>query len=372
MRRAIVMAFETWKKLPLGGVDRRTLVQQLAENGPGVARDLLAAQRARLVPCGTSIAPDTAVLILGGSNGITRQLAIQLLFGERAAVFAVHYDSEKMQIGGHHVAAIREAAKAEGLTCEFWNRDAVREETIREVIDALKGRFRAVHLINGIAAGATKRYAKHGPTSVLDVDVAFDPVLQIPDVTNAASYRKLGLVEVEVATDVEIERTNKFMGTSSSFWVEPLAEAGLIARGESTVSFCDYDYEANDPVYAMGPLAGAKILQRETMAQIRERHGIRTVRLCYPAVCTTALGAIPGGLAMFLISAQILKERGEYQSVEDLARATMALFREPFPESEVRLDDAYQRCLPEWHRRKDALTVADFPQCFDRLIGGEV
>jgi enoyl-[acyl-carrier protein] reductase/trans-2-enoyl-CoA reductase (NAD+) len=364
------MAFEIWKKLPLGGVDRRTLVQQLAEQGPRVARELLAAQRARIVPCNTSIAPDTAVLILGGSNGITRQLAVQLLFGERAAVFAVHYDSEKMQIGGHHVDAIREAAHAEGLTCEFWNRDAVREETVREVIDALKGRYRAVHLVNGIAAGATKRYAKHGPTTVLDVDVAFDPVLQIPDVTNPAAYRKLGLVEVEVATEVEIERTNKFMGTSSLFWAEPLAEAGLIARGESTVSFCDYDYEADDPVYAMGPLAGAKVLQRETMAQIRERYGVRTVRLCYPAVCTTALGAIPGGLAMFLISAQILKERGEYQSVEDLARATMALWQEPFPETELRLDEAYQRCLPEWHRRKDALSEADFPQCFDRLIGG--
>lgn len=368
--REPIMALEIFKKLPLGGVDRRSLVTQLAERGPSAARELLAAQRARVKPRGAAIAPDTAVLILGGSNGITRALAVQLLFGERAAVVGVHYDSEKMQIGGHHVAAMKEAAASEGLVCEFWNRDATREDTIEEVIATLKGRFRAVHLVNGIAAGATKRYVEHGPTTVMDVDVAFDPVLQIPDAANRAAYRQLGLVEVEVATDVEIERTNKFMGTSSLLWAEPLARAGLIAAGESVVAFCDYDYEPNDPVYAMGPLAGAKLLQRETMKQIRERFGVRTVRVCYPAVCTTALGAIPGGLAMFTISAQILKERGEYQTTEELGAASVDLWREPLPESELRLDGAYQRCLPEWHRRKDALTEENFPGCFEKLFDG--
>jgi enoyl-[acyl-carrier protein] reductase/trans-2-enoyl-CoA reductase (NAD+) len=77
----------------------------------------------------------------------------------------------------------------------------------------------------------------------------------------------VGLVDVEVATDVDIERTNKFMGSSSLLWAEPLAEAGLLVRGESLVAFCDYDYPPDDPVYAMGPLAGAKQLQRKTMTR---------------------------------------------------------------------------------------------------------
>ncbi len=366
------MEMQVFKKLPLGGVDRRSLVEVLAARGPSTARELLARQRARVAPRQTKIAPDTAVLILGGSNGITRAVAMQLLFGERAAVFAVHYDSEKMQIGVHHAEALREAAAAEGLTCEFFNRDATREQTIAEVIDAIKGRYRAVHLINGIASGATKRYAHHGATKVPDLDVAFDPVLQIPDVGHAESYRQFGWVEVEVATDVEIERTNKFMGTSSLLWVEPLAAAGLIAKGESAVAFCDYDYEPDDPVYAMGPLAGAKILQRETMAKIRERYGVRTVRLCYPAMCTTALGAIPGGIAIYCVTAQILKERGEYQTIEDLATATMALWRDPLPDGELRLDEAFQRCLPEWQRRKKALRPEQVPGCFAKLFDSPI
>src|SRR5689334_6361679 len=105
---------ETFKKLPLGGVDRRALVGALAKDGLRVATELLEQQRRAIRPQGTAIAPDTAVLILGGSNGITRALAAQLLFGERARVYAVHFDSEKMQIGHFHVQAMTRAAEADG------------------------------------------------------------------------------------------------------------------------------------------------------------------------------------------------------------------------------------------------------------------
>jgi enoyl-[acyl-carrier protein] reductase/trans-2-enoyl-CoA reductase (NAD+) len=365
------MELETFKKLPLGGVDRRAMVGQLAEHGASTARALLAKQRARVEPAGTSIAKDAAVLILGGSNGITRSVALQLSFGEGAAVFGVHLDSEKMQIGPHHTAAHAAAAEEAGRWVRFVNADATKPETVAEVVATLKSSFRCVHLLNGIAAGATKRYAKHGPTQVRDLDVAFDTVLQTPDFSKPESIRKLGLVDVEVATDVDIERTNKFMGTSSLLWAEPLADAGLLVRGESVVAFCDYDYPENDPVYAMGPLAGAKMLQRETMATIRERFGAKTARLCYPAVATTALGAIPGGLLMYGLTAQILRERGEYADLVQLARGTMRAFEAGYGGQDVRLDGAYQATLPEFFARRDAMTPSDVPGAFSALFGKE-
>jgi enoyl-[acyl-carrier protein] reductase/trans-2-enoyl-CoA reductase (NAD+) len=361
------MELETFRKLPLGGTDRRAIVNALAQNGSQVARELLAAQRKQIRPRGAEIPDDMAVLVLGGSNGLTRALAIQLLFGERAAVFGVHYDSEKMQIGGHHVAALVEAASAEGLTARFWNADATKPETVTEVIDALRGKYRAVHLVNGIAAGATKRYAQHGPALVKDIDVAFDPILQTPDFDKPENIRRVGLVEVEVATDTDIERTNRFMGSSSLLWAEPLAEAGLLARGESVVAFCDYDYEPDDPVYAMGPLAGAKVLQRETMQQIHDRFGAKTVRICYPAVATTALGAIPGGLLMYGLTAEILMERGQYQDVLELGAATAPIFAKSHASPMFRLDEPFQAALPEFHRRKDLLSPENLRDAFRRL-----
>ena len=213
---------ETFKKQPLGGVDIRALVKLLAERGAPTAKDLLTRQIDRVRPAGTAIAEDAAVLVLGGSNGITRAVAMQLVFGEGAAVFGVHLDSAKMQIGPHHTAAMTEAAAAAGKSVRFFNSDATKESTITEVVETLKGSYRCVHLVNGIAAGATKRYAEHGPTLVRDLDVAFDPILQTPDFSRPESIRKLGMVEVEVATDADIERTNKFMGTSSLDWAEKL------------------------------------------------------------------------------------------------------------------------------------------------------
>lgn len=362
------MSLETFKKQPLGGVDRRALVSSLAQDGLRTAKALLEAQRPALTSQGTQIAKDAVVILLGGSNGITRAVALQLLFGERANVVCVHLDSEKMQIGHFHAQAITAAAESEGLYARYINDDATKPQTIQAVIDEIKGRFRAVHLVNGIAAGATKRYAEHGPTQVKDIDVAFHPVLQVPDFSKPENIRKVGLVDVEVATDADIERTNRFMGTSSTLWVEPLAAAGLIARGESVIAFCDYDYPADDPVYAMGPLAGAKVLQRKSLDDIRARFGAITARLCYPPVATTALGAIPGGLLMYGLSAQILKEQGQYSDVMALGTQSMAIFRPSYEGADVRLDGAYQACLPEFHRRKDALTPDDLPEAFRLLF----
>lgn len=362
------MDLETFKKLPLGGVDRRAMVAALARDGQRVATELLAAQRPAISPAGTAIAKDAAVLILGGSNGITRALAAQLLFGERARVYAVHYDSEKMQIGPMHVAAMKAAADAEGLEAHFWNDDATKPDVIQKVLGALEaGGVRAVHLINGIAAGATKRYAEHGPTQVKDLDVAFDPVLQVPDFHKPENVRRLGLVDVEVATESDIERTNRFMGSSSLLWAEPLARAGFLVKGESIVAFCDYDFPPDDPVYAMGPLAGAKVLQRKTMGDIRDRFGARTARICYPPVATTALGAIPGGLLMYALSSQILKERSAYRDVMELARDSMPLFAANWDGGDLHLDRAYKDALPEFDARKDRLGNADLPGAFGKL-----
>lgn len=362
-------SLETYTKLPLGGVDRRMLVQRLASDGPRIAREDLALARKALSPVPVSVPEGSVVLLLGGSGGILRALAIQLLFAQKIPVVAVHYDSEKLQIGGHHARALMDAAKDEGILCEYTNADATRLDTIHEIVAALKGRFRVVHLINGIAAGATKRFAENGPTKVRDIDVAFDPVRQIVDFSTWDSFRRVGYVDVEVATDAEIERTYKFMGRSTIPWAEALAEAGLLVRGESLVAFTDYEYEPDDPVYAMGPLAKAKVLQREAMHEIASRYGARIARLAYPAMNTTALGAIPGGILMFAGSAELLLERGTYKSIPTLAHETVPIFDVGFREYDVRYDLPFQEILKEFHRRKALLSPSNARENFSRVFG---
>jgi len=350
---------EVFEKLPLGGMNIREIPKILDAEAPAICREMLARQVAALKPCGVSLPADHVVLMLGGSNGILRAVAIQLLFGEKVPVYAVHYD-RRMMIGSYHVDAIKELAAQRGVDTQWFNTDATDPKAIDEVIAELKKKYKVVHLINGIAAGATKRYKEHGSINVRDLDVEYNKVLQYPDFSKLENIRKFGLVEVPLADDADIERTNKFMGTSTTIWAEPLAAAGLLVKGTSIVAFADYDFEKDDPVYGMGPLAGAKILQRESMNQVREKLGARAVRLCYPAMDTTAIGAIPGGLLMFAVSTQVLAEKGKFKNLMALAAETMAIFKPGYADAELRTDADFQSILAEMHKREDELTVENY------------
>jgi enoyl-[acyl-carrier protein] reductase/trans-2-enoyl-CoA reductase (NAD+) len=363
---------ETFPKLPFGGVSPKLMAQRLAAEGASVAASDLARARSAVRPVGASFPQGSAVLMLGGSGGILRALAIQLLFGERVPVYAMHYDSEKLQIGSHHARALEAAAHEAGLLCHFVNADATRADRIAPLVDRIRADgHRCVHLINGIAAGATKRFAEHGTAKVRDLDIAFDPLRQIADFSSWETIRRFGLVDVEIATEADIERTYKFMGRSTEPWVEALQQAGLLIPRESLVAFTDYDYEHDDPVYALGPLAKAKVLQRESMLRIREQTGVRTLRLCYPAMNTTALGAIPGGSLMFAGTAQILLEQGVYRNIPTLAAESVPIFDPAFPSDELRVDLDFQRVLPEFHRRKVTMHSGNLREHFHLVIGNE-
>jgi enoyl-[acyl-carrier protein] reductase/trans-2-enoyl-CoA reductase (NAD+) len=70
---------------------------------------------------------------------------------------------------------------------------------------------------------------------------------------------------------------------------------------------------------------------------------------------------------MYALSAQILKERGQYKDLPEMAFDSMEIFRPGWDGGEVRLDAAYQASLPEFHRRKDALAAGDVPAAFSAL-----
>lgn len=358
---------QVFEKKPLGGTNIREIAKTLAAGGKDAAEKMLARNLADIKPMGIKLPSDHVVLLLGGSNGILRAVALQLLFGENVPVYAVHYDRESMQIGHYHVQALKEAAAKKGIDTQWWNMDATDPAAIQEVVDALKAKYKVVHLINGIAAGATKRYEQYGSCQVRDLDASFHPVLQFPDFTDVKNIRQLGLVEVALATQNDIDRTNKFMGTSTTLWVDPLAEAGLIKKDVSIVAFADYDFEKDDPVYGMGPLAGAKILQRESMDRAQQKYGVKAVRLCYPAMDTTAIGAIPGGLLMFAMTTVVLNEKGQFKNLKKLAEETMEMFKPGYSNRELRMDKEFQAILPEFHRRADTLKPEDVASVFAPL-----
>jgi hypothetical protein len=45
----------------------------------------------------------------------------------------------------------------------------------------------------------------------------------------------------------------------------------------------------------------------------------------------------------------------------------MEIFKPDFSKEELRTDDDFQKMLPEFHARVDALKVEDFPKAFESL-----
>jgi enoyl-[acyl-carrier protein] reductase/trans-2-enoyl-CoA reductase (NAD+) len=121
----------------------------------------------------------------------------------------------------------------------------------------------------------------------------------------------VGLVDVEVASDLDIERTNKLHG-------HVVAAVGRAARGRGPHREGREHRRPSATTTTRRTIRSTRWARsrarRSSSArrwlQIHERFGAITARLCYPPVGTTALGAIPGGLLMYGLSAQILLEQG--------------------------------------------------------------
>ena len=71
---------------------------------------------------------------------------------------------------------------------------------------------------------------------------------------------------------------------------------------------------------------------------------------------------------MFALSTTLLRERGQWKDLPELARDSMEIFRAGYAGADVRLDAAYQACLPEFATRRDALRPADVPDAFRALF----
>jgi enoyl-[acyl-carrier protein] reductase/trans-2-enoyl-CoA reductase (NAD+) len=194
-------------------------------------------------------------------------------------------------------------------------------------------------------------------------------VRQVPDFSSWDCIRKVGLVSVDVATEQDIERTHQFMGRSTDPWADALAAAGLLVRGESLVAFADYEFEPTDPVYGMGPLAAAKLMQRESLARIHRAYGVRTTRLCYPPMCTTAIGAIPGGLLKFAGSAELMLREGTYKNLAALAADTIPAFDARFTDEALHLDLPYKAVRRAFDQLVDGLDNDNLRERLAHVVG---
>eukprot|EP01062_Namystynia_karyoxenos_P043376 TRINITY_DN31786_c0_g1_i1.p1 TRINITY_DN31786_c0_g1~~TRINITY_DN31786_c0_g1_i1.p1 ORF type:complete len:420 (+),score=106.10 TRINITY_DN31786_c0_g1_i1:94-1260(+) len=363
-------ALQAMAKRPLGGVDLRQMAVLIKAEGRSAADRQLQTDLARLRPVPAVLPENHGVVVLGGSNGITRAIALQLSFGQRVPVWCVHSDNPRMQIAYQHAQSAAARAEAENVPLKYRNVSAIADGVAQEVAAEMRAAgVRSASLINGIAAGVPKRYAQFGPCAVPELDCAFHPVLQTPDFGTPAAYRSIGLVDVGVASDQEVQRTMDLMGSApQTAWAAALAGEGLLSSA-SVLAFCDYDYPNWDPVYAHGPLAGAKQAQRGELRQLRAQYSARPASLCFPPMPTSALGAIPGGLLLYAATAELLLRSGRSDSLRSCGELAASAVSQLWPHPEslptvgyvsvfVRMDNDFQHVLADYKRWLEGLPDA--------------
>jgi enoyl-[acyl-carrier protein] reductase / trans-2-enoyl-CoA reductase (NAD+) len=287
-------------------------------------------------------------LVIGSSSGYGLATTVAAL--ARYGVDGVGVAFEKgptvrrtATAGWYRTAATAGFAEKAGRRFHFVNADAFADTTKADVLDLVETECGGVdYLIYSVAAprrvdprtGATyqsaiKAIGASHRTKSLAFDGA-DPVLQE--------------VEIEVATDDEVEQTVQVMGGEDwSRWVDALTERKLLRDGFTTVALTYIGSELTGPIYRQGSIGAAKAHLEQTARELSERDGVRALTSVNGAAVTQASSAIPGiGLYVSLLH-KVLGER-----MQTPMQQSIALWDQLTGDRSLDLDDEGRIRLDRW------------------------
>jgi enoyl-[acyl-carrier protein] reductase / trans-2-enoyl-CoA reductase (NAD+) len=352
-----------------------------------------AVERARSVRA-TTRGDDGCCIVLGSSTGYGLASTITSAFAHGMPTIGVCLERAPERgrtgtAGWYNTAAVHDHARQAGVPVRIVNADCFAHDTKRQVLDLAR---------------------EHGPVRLLINSVA-SPVRTDPDtgellrsvlkpVGDPYSNKTIRLdsgevtqVELEPATDVEVEQTRRVMGGEDwSLWLAALAESGLMADDFRTVAYTYIGPELTHPIYRSGSIGQAKAhleaTARHHAAELAAggsgRGAWTSVNGAAVTQSSTAIPAVPLYLSILMA---VTRDQGlPFLSVGEQIHDLFArLFSPDVPvhtddQDRIRLDDWEMEASiqAEIERRWAAVTsdnlagLADFTRFeheFDRLFG---
>ncbi len=210
---------------------------------------------------GGSSAPVKAVLVLGCSTGYGLASRITAAFGYGAATVGVSFEKEGTETksgtpGWYNNLAFDRASAREGIPSFTINGDAFSDDVRRQVIEAAK----RMNLAFDFVVYSLASPVRTDP----DTGVLYKSVLKPfgkPYTGNTVDPMtgKLSVMSAEPASEEEAANTVKVMGGEDwERWIRQLTEAGVLARGCSTVAYSYIGPELSHAIYRDGTIGGAK------------------------------------------------------------------------------------------------------------------
>ena len=297
-------------------------------------------------------------LVVGASSGYGLASRIALAWGFGAKTLGVFFEKEPhgkrtATAGYYNSAALHRAAERGGLWAASLNGDAFSDDVKERAAALIRAKMGAVDLLVYSLAAPKRTDPRSGATfqSVLKSIGAAHTGKTVDPATAAVAE-----ATVEPASAEEIAQTVKVMGGEDwQWWVEKLADEGLLAEGARTVAYSYIGPRHTWPIYRDGTVGAAKNHLKQTADALDERLRRTVGGAAYvsvnKAVVTQASAAIPMIPLYVSLLFRAMKRKGIHEGpIEQMKRLffeRLAAGAEPPVDGErmIRLDD--------WEMRAD-------------------
>lgn len=297
------------------------------------------------------------VLVIGASTGFGLASRITSAFGSDAATIGVFFEKEPSEgktasPGWYNSAAFEVEATKAGLYAKSINGDAFSNEVKAQAIEIIKTDLGQIDLVIYSLASPVRQ---HPTTGVLHRSTLKPIGTTFAQKTVDFHTGNVTQVSIEPATQEDIDNTVVVMGGEDwSMWMNALNEAGVLAKGATTIAYSYIGPEVTEAVYRKGTIGSAKdhleATAFEITKQLSDLDGKAYVSV-NKALVTQASSAIPVIPLYISLLYKIMKAEGIHEGcIEQIQRLYQQRL---FTGNAVPTDEQGRIRIDDWEMRSD-------------------
>jgi len=297
------------------------------------------------------------VLVIGASTGFGLASRITSAFGSDAATIGVFFEKEPSEgktasPGWYNSAAFEVEATKAGLYAKSINGDAFSNEVKAQAIEMIKADLGQIDLVIYSLASPVRQHPVSGVlhrSSLKPIGTTF---------TNKTVDFHTGnvtQVSIEPANQEDIDNTVVVMGGEDwSMWMDALNEAGVLAKGATTIAYSYIGPEVTEAVYRKGTIGSAKDHLEATAFEITKQLNVldgKAYVSVNKALVTQASSAIPVIPLYISLLYKIMKAEGIHEGcIEQIQRLYQQRL---YSGNAVPTDEKGRIRIDDWEMRPD-------------------
>jgi enoyl-[acyl-carrier protein] reductase/trans-2-enoyl-CoA reductase (NAD+) len=271
--------------------------------------------------------PPKNVLVIGASTGYGLASRITTAFGGNAKTLGVFFEkppegSKPATAGWYNSESFAKKAAAAGLYAKNINGDAFSDEIKQQVIEAIKADLGQVDLVV-YSLASPKRV--HPKTKVVHSSALKTIGQPFTAKTLDTDKELVKDITIEPGNQQDLDDTIVVMGGEDwQMWIDALNDAGVLAKGATTVAYSYIGPKVTWPIYRDGTIGKAKADLENTARDINTKLKTQDVHAYVSvnkALVTQASSAIPIVPLYISLLYKVMKEKNLHEGcIEQMYR----------------------------------------------------